>query len=170
MPLPTYISIASTTVGSGGSATIDIQNIPSTYTDLVLKASLRTSGTNRTGLLSLNNDTANTLYSSLYIYGSGSGVAGGKDSAQRYAYWNTFNSDTADTFAYVEIYIPNYNSSNYKSITINSAEENNGSVAYMMLKTFLWSSTSAINRITLTPFDGSWVQYSTATLYGILKS
>jgi hypothetical protein len=31
----------------------------------------------------------------------------------------------------------------------------------------LWSNTAAINAITITSGDGNYVQYSSATLYGI---
>ena len=33
----TYVLISSSTVGSGGAASIDFSSIPATYTDLVLK-------------------------------------------------------------------------------------------------------------------------------------
>ena len=39
----TYTLISSVTVGSGGAASIEFTSIPSTYTDLVLKLSARSS-------------------------------------------------------------------------------------------------------------------------------
>jgi len=57
-----------------------------------------------------------------------------------------------------------------KSISADAVEENNGTTAFAGLSAALWSNTAAITSITLTPQTGSYVQYSTATLYGISKS
>ena len=53
----TYIKIASNTVGSGGVSSITFSSIPQTYTDLVIKASVRTSRgfTNDALSIKLNN-------------------------------------------------------------------------------------------------------------------
>ena len=42
----TFVKIATVTVGSGGAATIDFSSIPSTYTDLCIKHSLRNGSIN----------------------------------------------------------------------------------------------------------------------------
>jgi len=74
---------------------------------------------------------------------------------------------TASTFASGEMYIPNYAGSNSKSFSADSVQETNASLAYSYLMAGLWSNSSAITSIALTPFTGNFAQYSTATLYGI---
>jgi len=74
---------------------------------------------------------------------------------------------TASTFASGEMYIPNYAGSNSKSFSADSVQETNASLAYSYLIAGLWSDSSAINSIALTPLTGNFAQHSTATLYGI---
>jgi hypothetical protein len=74
-----------------------------------------------------------------------------------------------DTTNYVfsnnDLYIPNYTSSSYKSIVVDSVSENNSTSSYITsMQAGLWSNTSAINAITL---NATFAQYSEFTLYGI---
>jgi hypothetical protein len=161
----THSLLASTTVGSGGASTIDFTNIPQNYTDLVLKISGRLNyAATAVGIqFGFNGQAAGTSITGKTIQGSGS-------SAGSYSAWQPnidSASATANTFGSVDIYIPNYTSSNNKSASSNSVQEDNSSTAYAEMHAALWSNTSAINRITITPNSGSFVQYSTAYLYGI---
>lgn len=161
----TFELIASSTVGSGGAATISFSSIPSTYTDLVLKISGRLNyAATAVGLqFSFNGQAAGTSITGKTIQGSGSSVVS-------YSAWQP-NIDsanaTANTFGSVDIYIPNYTSSNNKSASSDSVQEDNSSTAYAEMHAALWSNTSAINQITITPNSSSFVQYSTAYLYGV---
>jgi hypothetical protein len=161
----TFELIASNTVGSGGAATISFTSIPSTYTDLILKISGRLNyATTAVGLqFSFNGQAAGTSITGKTIQGSGSSVVS-------YSAWQP-NIDsanaTANTFASVDIYIPNYTSSNNKSASSDSVQEDNATTAYAEMHAALWSNTAAINQITITPNSGSFVQYSTAYLYGV---
>jgi len=74
---------------------------------------------------------------------------------------------TANTFASAEIYIPNYTSSNYKSLSVDFVGENNATTSYQYFTAGLFSNTSAITSLVIDGTD-NFVQYSTATLYGIL--
>ena len=162
----TYEAIATVTVGSGGAASIDFSSIPSTYTDLVVKWSTR-NDSGRQVTFKLNNFSTNQTYR--IIYGDGSGAA--SESGARIFGYSNGSTTTANTFCNGEAYIPNYAGSNNKSISIDSVEENNATSAYMVLSANLWSSSSAINQVTVIPQDGtSFNQYSTATLYGIKNS
>jgi hypothetical protein len=169
----TYIAIASTTVGSGGASSIDFQNIPSTYTDLVLKVSARTSASGYTFdylYISFNNSSANFTLTELL----GNGAAANSYTRALYGanYFGRANgaNSTSNTFSNVEMYFPNYASSYNKSMSSDSVEENNGTEAFASFIAGLWSQTTAINRITLTTALANFVQYTTATLYGISKS
>jgi len=179
--MATYIQIGSTvTVGAGGAASIDFTSIPSTYTDLLLKLSLRSSNAdgftgNATMRLNANsgaNYSFRTLFAATATPASGNGSAGtsvtigGTDGA----------SLTANTFNNAEIYIPNYAGSNNKSFSVDTVSENNASTDYtyqLLLEAGLWSQTTAINQITIysgTVGSTNFVQYSTASLYGIKNS
>jgi hypothetical protein len=170
----TFTKIASVNVGILGSATIAFTAIPSTYTDLVLKVSGRsTSGGGDCSVIF--NSSGGTAYSSKLLYGDGSGAASANSSGAAFATWGAGainrSTTTSNTFANTEIYIPNYAGSNNKSFSTDSVEENNATQAYSELAASLWANSAAITSITLTPSSsGSFVQYSTATLYGINKS
>jgi len=166
MPAARYF-IASTTVGAGGAASIDFTSIPSTYTDIVIKASLRTLSTDPDDyiLIKPNNSTANLTFK--YLRGTGSAAS----SASTERPYVDATGATASTFGNLEIYFPNYAGSTNKSFSIDAATENNATDARLTLNAHLWSDTSAINRIVLTSGQSfNFVQYSTAYLYGIKNS
>jgi hypothetical protein len=162
----TFELIASSTVGSGGAASINFTSIPSTYTDIVFKLSLRDtySGVASADLISFNGSTASIT--SRMIQGSGSAVSS-TSSPARFAGNNVSATATASTFSSVEVYIPNYAGSANKSFSVDSVTENNATEAYANFIAGLWSNSAAINQVTFTPTSGSFVQYSTAYLYGV---
>lgn len=167
----TMTLINSVTVGAGGAASIDFTSIPSTYTDLVVKISARSS--------------ANTGATAAYIVLNFNGVTGSKTFRRLYGLGSSAGSDngaianagtypaslvTANTFSNHEFYIPNYAGSNNKSVSIDAISENNSATDNELdLIAFLWSNTAAITQINLTSSQGNFVQYSTAYLYGIVK-
>ena len=165
----TYKLIASSTVGAGGVSSIDFTSIPSTYTDLLLKVSARsTVGSNIDNyVLYFNNSSASFSSKRLYGGGTGSGISDSPTSTFGDVVGSTA---TANTFSNEEFYIPNYTSSNNKSFSYDGVGENNATSAYAAIQAGLWSNTAAINRITLTLSSTSFVQYTTAYLYGIKNS
>ena len=166
----TYEKIASVTVGAGGASSIDFTSIPSTYTDLQILFSGRQSGAAITASLqlSINGSTANL--SAIYLQAGGSSPAGSGTSASNYSGQTPAANATASTFGNATLYIPSYANSSNKSINIETVDETNGTTAYMNMNANLRSTGSAINAISLISGNGSWVQYSSATLYGIKKS
>jgi hypothetical protein len=175
MPTPTYTLIASSTVGSGGSANIDFTSIPGTYTDLLVKCSART---NRTGsyedaIKITFNGSGGSAYSVIRLYGDGASASSssGTSAANILPYSVSSNTVTANTFGTFDLYVPNYLSSNYKSASIDMVSEANATNAIAGLAAGLWASTSAITQITLAPNVGTlFLQYTTAYLYGIKNS
>ncbi len=162
------IPISTVVVGSGGAASISFSSIPGTYTDLVVKLSARTTdaGTSWQNIL-IRPNGATTSQSDKYVYGTGSVAASSGESNIKT--WANQGGTTSSTFANSEIYIPNYAGSNNKSFSIDAVTEQNGTSALTFLGAALWSSSSAITSITLTPDTTNFAQYSTATLYGIRK-
>ena len=172
----TFELIASSTVGAGGVASITFSSIPSTYTDLCLKLSLRssnTAGSYDTVRILLNGNATNI--SQMDLYGTGSGVGSealGSPENNTILYTSNANN-TANTFGNLEIYLPNYANTSYaKTISADGVAENNATASIATLTAALWDSTSAINSVQVTPYSGSYtfVQYSTAHLYGIKNS
>lgn len=168
----TFELISAVTVGSGGASSIDFTSIPSTYTDLVLKCSLRTnySGSNYGYVdLKFNGSAANFTARRLLGYST---AANSSSSTQFNAPQNS-DAATSSTFSNMEIVIPNYAGSNYKSISVDSVTENNSGsaeAAFCTLLAGLWSSSSAINQLTISPWSSYGTvlnQYSTAYLYGV---
>jgi hypothetical protein len=169
----TFTKIASVTVGSGGTGSITFSSIPQTYTDLVIKASLRT-GSGGIGSYQLTFNGSASGYSERLIYGTGTATGSASQSSSTYIWWgfNTNeNSSTASTFASNDIYIPNYTSANHKYLSADNVTESNTSAATAYLDAGLWANTAAITSITLDIEQAAlFVENSTATLYGIKNS
>ena len=166
----TYSKLAEATVGAGGAATIDFNNIPQNYTDLLIKFSPRIVATSDFPSVDIRfNGSSAAAYSHKYLLGSGSTVASGNASAQTSLRLGNASgsAQTANTFGNFEIYIPNYTSNNNKSVSIDTVGENNLTAAYQNLVSGLWANTTAINNISLFSVSINLAQYSTATLYGI---
>jgi hypothetical protein len=162
----TYTLISSVTVGSGGAANIEFTSIPSTYTDLVLKLSGRSNRSETTEFLNINLNSSASNFDNKTLESAGTSVYSG--SYGTYIGSIPAATATANTFGSFEIYIPNYAGSNFKSVSSDSASENNLAQNYQDLIAILWSQTAAITSIKLVPSNASnFVQYSNAYLYGI---
>ena len=160
--------IAEVTVGAGGAASIDFTSIPGTYADLMVVCSIRSTQAAVTAytVMSINSSQAN--FSERNLYGNGSSVGSGTSPAN-YSGEIVGASATSNTFSNQTIYIPNYASSTNKSISFDSVGENNAINANQSLAAVLWSQTAAITVFSIISTSGTFVQYSSATLYGILK-
>jgi len=162
--------ITEVTVGAGGAANIDFTSIPGTYTDLMIVLSGRSSraDTNDEVIVRFNGSTTGYSYKELQGNGS-SATSFGNTNNGIYRGAVPAANYTSNTFSNNQIYIPNYAGSTAKSVSEDTTAENNGTGTRMTIIAGLWSGTAAITQVTLTPEVASFVQYSTATLYGILK-
>ena len=165
----TFELISSYTVGSGGSTSIDFNSIPSTYTDLCFKISVRITRSGYVGdILNISFNGTSTNESSRRLEGAGSGTPTSASNSLLLAYQGSTTDATASTFGNGELYIPNYAGSTNKSASNDGVSENNGTTAYAGFAANLWSNTAAINQVTFTPDGGSnFVQYSTIYCYGV---
>lgn len=172
----TLYKLDTITVGAGGAASVTFSNIPQTYTDLVIKTSVRSTGTGGSGFddylnIRLNSDSG-TNYAEKYLQGYAGSVASGGSSSRNkiLAGFGNGSSSTSNTFSSNEIYIPNYVGSNNKSASIDGVLENNDTSNYVLrLIAPVWNNTSAITSINLFLDGGNIAQYSTFTLYGVFK-
>jgi hypothetical protein len=166
----TYILIASVTVGSGGSSTVDFTSIPQTYTDLLLK---NTANGNDLNVLRIRyNSTSASDYEQKVLRGGGTSTP---DSFSNTG-WDTLTNfspgyinDGAYYFGSNEYYIPNYTGSTVKTFSGDSVTESNASTAYAILYAGVLNNTSAITSINLFAQSGNFNQHSTFYLYGIKK-
>jgi hypothetical protein len=163
----TFVKIATVTLATT-QAEIEFTGIPSTYTDLCVKFSVRCNRASPNyGDMAVRFNASTTGYTQKNLRGDGSSASSnsnlyvGIDSA--YA--------TASTFSNVELYVPNYSGSTNKSFSMDSVTENNATEVRTELAAGLLSNTAAISSLKVLELNGaSFVQYSTATLYGISKS
>ena len=167
----THSLIASTSVGSGGASSMTFNNIPQNYTDLKVVVSTRTTRTtDYADDINVRFNGSSTGYSGKTILAYGGGGVGNStvSNTEINRTATSTNGATASTFGNFEMYIPNYTSSNHKSVSIDTVGENNAANALSNLTAALWSNVTAITSITLTPAVGpNFVQHSTAYIYGI---
>ena len=171
----TFTLIQTYTIGSGGTSTVTFSSIPTTgiYTDLVLKCSARSTNASTYNTLGvIFNSDSTSSYSYRMAYGDGSTATSASQPSNTKLEWfyANGNSTTANTFANCEMYIPNAFGSTYKSVSIDSVVENNATAVITDICTGLWSNTAAINRMDITINAGLIAEYSTFSLYGILKA
>lgn len=161
----TYTPIATTTINSS-TATITFNNIPQTYTDLVLIAGgiLQVSGGN--GLRMRFNNDSTAVYSDTEMKGNGSTTSVTRETGNTSAYaGGSAYSDTNPGTAIC--HIMNYsNTTTYKTALARASQAGQDVLATVNL----WRSTAAITRIDLAmggTFPSNNFTAGTYTLYGI---
>jgi hypothetical protein len=148
-------------------ASITFSSIPQTFTDLYLLLSVRPDAATTDIQISFNGNTSN--FSRKQLFGTGSS-AGGGNGADRYIGSNPNSSYTANTFGNHSVYISNYTANQGKTYSADSVAENNATTSVQVILAGLWNDTAAITSLAISVFGaGNFVQYSSATLYGILK-
>jgi hypothetical protein len=159
--------IETVTVGSGGQASITFASIAADWTDLYLVMSLRNNraATAAEQKIFFNGNTTN--FTARYLGGEGNTAASASVSGRGFTGVENGNNSTANTFSNQAIYIPNYASSNAKSFSSDSINENNSTDANRYIVAGLWSTTDPITSITLNS-GFPYLEHSTASLYGIL--
>lgn len=170
----TYQLIGSNTLTTP-TASVTFSSIPQTYTDLVLKMTLRAESPNPAGdrIKVVFNGSSSSIYSATNILGSGSSGFGSSNlSNQTFLTLRYTNEDgmTANSFGIAELYIPSYTSSNNKPMGGISVQETNITNARMSATAGLFRSSSAISSIELLPFELNWASGSSFDLYGIKNS
>jgi hypothetical protein len=169
--LGNFYSIATTTVGAGGSSTITFSSISSTYTHLQIRMLSRSdyvSETNDQISLRFNSDSG-TNYSVHRLGGDGSiSFSNAATSVTAGSAGRTTGSSLASNIFAAEIVdILDYNNTNkYKTVKTLSGWDANGS-GMPDFSSSLWRSTSAITTITMTMGTGNFAQYSSIALYGV---
>ena len=172
-----YESIASAT-GTGSSGTISFTSIPSTYSHLQIryigKENTTASAFARNIYIQFNSDTGATSYAYHELLGNGSIVSANGSSNQNAIFLSDAIPSSHSTLTNVIgvglIDIHDYASTtkNKTLRTIYGSDANISSTDYQInLRSGVWLSTSAINRIDIKTSSGNYTTASTFALYGI---
>lgn len=164
-------------VGSGGASTVTFNNIPQTFTDLKVFASMR-DGRTDAGFANVGlrfNANTSSVYSNISIAGTNDGGSAGTFGSQTAFFYNLYCNgqiSTANAFSNNEIMIPNYTNSSFKQVLIDNVVETNETVTnsyLLVLNAGLFRSTTPITSISFMAQNGVLQQNSTFSLYGITK-
>jgi hypothetical protein len=167
-----FESIATVTVGSGGTSSVDFTSIAGTYTHLQLRGIVRstTSGTNIGDNVDLRlNSDSGSNYARHLLQGDGSSAATSTNTSGSLTRFTVAPraGTTASTFTGFVMDILDYaNTNKYKTIRTLSGVDTNGAGIVFFISG-LWMSTSAVTSITLLPEANNFAQYSHFALYGI---
>jgi hypothetical protein len=174
-----FESIATVTVGAGGSSTLDFSSIASTYQHLQIRGiarSNRATYANDGIKITFNGSTTGNLYSDHSLWGDGATALALSDTSANYIYTVSTLSSSAGSngaFAGFVLDVLDYAStSKYKTIRVIGGYDLNGTIAgyggYAGISSGLWQSTNAISSISFAPnFGTSFNQYTTVALYGV---
>ena len=166
-----YYALASTTVPSGGVASVSFAGIPTGYQHLELRMFAHSNrATNPEYLkINFNGDTA-ANYSWHYLYGQGAtaGVGAGANAAYMFSQYYGGAAQNANTYGSGITEILDYASTNkYKTIRDLAGYDDNGNGSVSM-QSGSWRNTAAISSIVITPGGGTLIaQYSSFALYGV---
>jgi len=166
-----YESIATVTVGSGGSSSISFSSIPSTYKHLQIRAIMRGTGTAGTVdyyALTFNGDTGSN-YSTHRLDGNGStAYAQSSSSGTSILNFCVPNANTtAGIFGAAIFDILDYAATTKnKTVRVPSGADTNGG-GQVNFDSGAWYSTAAVTSIGISVPAGNFSQYSSFALYGI---
>jgi hypothetical protein len=168
--MPSTYTLISSNVLSSSAASVTFSSIPSTYTDLVVKASTRNSS-GGTCVIATTFNGQSSGYSVTRLRGDGTSASSGRTSSATYLYFSLTDSTfTSNTFSNWEMYLPNYLSSTSKAVSNFSVSENNATASYIDTNAGLSNITSAVTSVTLTASGDTFVSGSSFYLYGIKNS
>jgi hypothetical protein len=151
-----------------GQLQADFTSIANSWTDLIVKISVRNTNNNYGGFYMRLNSSSSSITGRRIKQ---EGTTASSDTSTEIP-WEE-STWTASTFGNAEIYIPNYAGSANKSVSVDAITENNGTSNRNTLGAWLWSNTAAITSISFGTFDlgfrDKFARYSTFYLYGIVK-
>jgi hypothetical protein len=172
--MPVTYQLISSNVLSSNAASVTFSSIPATYTDLVVRASARSSAASPFSDLrtTINSNTTQANYLFTYLLGSGSTVSSGLGPDLKVNDSLTGNTATADTFSSIEYYIPSYTANQTKPFSIISNIVNNSTADWAVIPiAYNYQSTTAISTLKLSPpASVNFLSGSSFYLYGIKNS
>ena len=164
-PTGSFESIA-TVSGTGSSASVTFSSIPSTYTNLQIRATVFTTS-NGYGLAFQANGDGGSNYTYHRLSGDGTSPFAGGAASQTYTQFFGYAQGTDSTYPTVFVLdiLDAFNTSKYKTFKVLVGEDKNGS-GEVGLFSGVWMSASAISSLTIL----SGMNFSTNSkfeLYGV---
>jgi hypothetical protein len=161
-----YESIATLTVGAGGSAGVAFTSIPATYTHLQIRGIVKCTNDDDDIGIRLNSDTGSN-YSTHRFYGGGTST--GQDGYATNTQLPFFARSGSGTSSFgVTVYdILDYTNTNKYTTTRGLFGQDANGSGYIMYAGGSWRNTSAITTIDIIPSFSNFVQYTQFALYGI---
>lgn len=161
-------------VGAGGATSISFNNIPQTYTDLLMVQSWRTNfaGANWDDVFCQLNGATPSIHSTTVVYGITAGVtaARGTGGTTLWNGWASGGASTANTFSSNQIYFSNYSSTGFKQMIMDSASEGNSGTQVIGIAAVVHNGNAPITSMRFTSANGAtFQQHSSVTLYGISR-
>lgn len=165
-----FNTIASVTLTSA-SSTISFTSIPSNYKHLRIHMMGRSTGASDAyGKLTFNGSTSG-YYALHQLYGTGSSIScNAPDASTSYLQtgYFTLSGAASQNYAPMILEVLDYASTDkFKTVRNFSGYDVNSSSSFVLLRTALWKSTSAINQIDLTVNGGNYATNTVVTLYGM---
>jgi len=159
----TYEPIATTTF-AGSSSSVTFSSIPSTYTDLVIVASLSFTAATDTVSLRFNGDSTSN-YNFIYFRGNGTTATTASITNTTNMYEQGNPSTNTSNFNVYKYEINSYaNTNKYKAVLWQGSQAD----AQVSLNLGQWRSTAAINSVTILEASANnFRSGSTISLYGI---
>ena len=172
--MPSTYTLISSNVLSSSAASVTFSAIPGTYTDLVLRSSIRTDKASLNAEFNLRvNGLTTSIYSNTFLTGNGATAGTNRNAAttRLVSLLATSATATSNTFTSQEIYIPSYTASQNKPLSVFGTDENNATTAEMQSLAGLIATTAAITEIQV--YNNTTVQFvagSSFYLYGLKSS
>lgn len=164
-----YESIATVTVGSGGSSTITFSSIPNTYKHLQVRINWYGATGDQSLLTTLNNVTTGNLYALHSLEGNGSSASAGastsRNNFEAFYDGNNAGSTTNNKVGILDL-LDYTNTNKNKTIRLLWGADYNGA-GKVALASSLFASTNAITQLDFKPFSTSFAQHTKFALYGI---
>lgn len=162
-----FQSIATVSVGAGGSANVEFTSIPSTYTHLQVRALVKSEAAGSAFTTLEMKINGNSLTKNHYLYGNGASALAGLGAANvvlnipQAGYTNIFSGGIIDILDYT-------NTNKNKTVRTLSGVDTNGAGEIVLYSNLYATNTDAITSLSFTVSGGADInQYSHFALYGI---
>jgi len=164
-----YESIATVTVGAGGTGTVSFTSIPSTYTHLQIRGLFGASSSGQAYSINFNSDTGSS-YSYHYLAGQGSSAFTGASINRTFTLLTDTSGSgvTTSPTAFVMDLLDYRSTSKNKTMRTLIGNDANGSGQIYLVSGLWFATPTAITSISLSGLSGAtFTQYSSFALYGI---
>ena len=163
--LTDYESIATVTVGAGGSSTVTFSSISGSYSHLQIRGMFLSNAAEENMRMRFNSDSGSN-YARHYLGGNGASAFAAATANESYAIVGLSPNSTQPGSCVIDV-LDYSKTTKYKTSRSLYGDDKNGA-GYMFLCSGLWQNTAAVTSIELS-FTGSatFSQYSKLALYGI---